>query len=133
VSTPDTLAAELERLVRVEQPHQRLASITAAVLRDGELVWETAVGAAEVRAQREATPDTQYRVGVQLVLSWRKGTLEARLPGDPDWKEPAVFQREAEDRWRIVSGWEHGDLLRVEADRLVLAGYPVTREPQLWA
>ena len=63
VSTPDALAAELERLVRREQHDKRLPSITAAVLRDGETVWETAVGAADVKEQREATPDTQYRLG----------------------------------------------------------------------
>ena len=63
MSTPEALAAELERLVRREQRDKRLPSITAAVLRDGEPVWETAVGAADVAAQREATPDTQYRVG----------------------------------------------------------------------
>lgn len=73
-----------------------------------------------------------FMEGVQLVLAWRNGTLEARWPEDPEWKPPAVFRREAADRWRIVSGWEHGELLRVEPDRLVLSGYPVTREPQLW-
>jgi hypothetical protein len=44
-----------------------------------------------------------------------------------------VFERESEDRWRVVSGFEHGELLRVEAERLVLAGYPVTREPRPFA
>jgi CubicO group peptidase (beta-lactamase class C family) len=73
-----------------------------------------------------------FMEGSQLVISWRDGTLEARFPEDADWKPPAVFRREAEDRWRIVSGWEHGEVLRVESDRLVLSGYPVTREPQLW-
>ncbi len=73
-----------------------------------------------------------FMEGSQLVISWRDGTLEARFPEDADWKPPAVFRREAEDRWRIVSGWEHGEVLRVEPDRLVLSGYPVTREPQLW-
>ena len=73
-----------------------------------------------------------FMEGSQLVISWRNGTLEARFPEDAEWKPPAVFRREAEDRWRIVSGWEHGELLRVEEDRLVLSGYPVTREPQLW-
>ena len=63
MSTPETLAAELERRVLHEQRDQRLPSIAAAVLRDGELVWETAVGAADVTAGRDATPDTQYRLG----------------------------------------------------------------------
>jgi CubicO group peptidase (beta-lactamase class C family) len=33
------------------------------VIRDGETVWETAVGAADVSGAVEATPDTQYRIG----------------------------------------------------------------------
>ena len=70
-----------------------------------------------------------FMEGEQLVFSWRKGTLEARFPDDPDWEEPAVFERERADRWRVVSGWEHGELLRIEPDRLVLSGYPVTRVP----
>ena len=43
-----------------------------------------------------------------------------------------MFRRESADRWRVVSGWEHGEVLRVEPERLVLAGYPVTREPSVW-
>ena len=61
--TPEQLAARLEQRVRQEQREKRLASISAAVLRDGELVWQTAVGAADVEADLEATPDTQYRIG----------------------------------------------------------------------
>jgi CubicO group peptidase (beta-lactamase class C family) len=73
-----------------------------------------------------------FMEGDQVVFRWKDGKLEARFPDDPDWQPPAVFEREADDRWRIVSGWEQGELLRVEADRMVLAGYPVTREPQVW-
>jgi CubicO group peptidase (beta-lactamase class C family) len=40
-----------------------MPSIAAAVLRDSELVWETAVGVADVASGLEATPDTQYRAG----------------------------------------------------------------------
>jgi len=49
-----------------------------------------------------------------------------------------VIVRESDDRWRVESGWEQGEALRIERDaegnvvRLVLAGYPVTREPTLW-
>jgi CubicO group peptidase (beta-lactamase class C family) len=63
VSTPESLAAKLEQLVRREQREKRMPSIAAAVLRDGELVWETAVGVADLESALEATPDTQYRVG----------------------------------------------------------------------
>jgi CubicO group peptidase (beta-lactamase class C family) len=63
MSTPERLAAKLERLVATEQREKRMPSLAAAVLRDGELVWETAVGVAEVESGVEATPDTQYRIG----------------------------------------------------------------------
>ena len=63
MSTPESLTGELERLVRRDQRERRLPSVAAAVVREGELVWETAVGAADVHEGREATPDTQYRVG----------------------------------------------------------------------
>jgi CubicO group peptidase (beta-lactamase class C family) len=45
------------------QREKRLPSLAAAVLRDGELVWEAAVGVADVESGLEATPDTQYRIG----------------------------------------------------------------------
>ena len=61
--TPDRLTAGLERLVRTEQREKRLPSVSAAVLRDGELIWDNAVGVADVDAGHEATPDTQYRIG----------------------------------------------------------------------
>jgi CubicO group peptidase (beta-lactamase class C family) len=63
LSAPDALRTELERLVRKEQAEKRLPSATAAVVRNGERVWETAVGAADVENGRDATPDTQYRIG----------------------------------------------------------------------
>jgi CubicO group peptidase (beta-lactamase class C family) len=74
----------------------------------------------------------------QVVFRWREGKLEARSPDDADWEPPAVFERETDDRWRTVSGPEHGEALRIErgADdavtRMVWAGYPVTREPGPW-
>jgi CubicO group peptidase (beta-lactamase class C family) len=73
-----------------------------------------------------------------LTLRWRDGKLEARFPDDPEWKPSAVLVRESTDRWRVESGWEQGEALRIERSpdgsvtRLVLAGYPVTREPTLW-
>jgi hypothetical protein len=54
------------------------------------------------------------------------------VPDAADWELPAVFSRESDDRWRIISGFEHGEVLRVEPERMVFAGYPVTREPTVW-
>jgi CubicO group peptidase (beta-lactamase class C family) len=74
----------------------------------------------------------------QLVFRWRDGKLELRSPEAEDWEPPALFEREAEDRWRTVSGPEHGEALRIvrgadgSIERLVWAGYPVTREPGPW-
>src|SRR5215469_2911981 len=60
---PEHLVARLERLVREEQREKRTPSVAAGVLRDGELVWETAVGLADVESGVEAAPETQYRIG----------------------------------------------------------------------
>jgi CubicO group peptidase (beta-lactamase class C family) len=74
----------------------------------------------------------------QLVFRWREGKLEARFSGMPDWQPSSVFEREADDRWRTVSGPEHGEALRIQREpdgsvaRMVWAGYPVTREPGPW-
>jgi CubicO group peptidase (beta-lactamase class C family) len=73
-----------------------------------------------------------FMEGDQVVFRWRNETLEAQFADAEPWEEPAVFERGGDGRWRIVSGWEHGEVLRIEADRMVLAGYPVTREPQVW-
>ena len=73
-----------------------------------------------------------FMEGDQIVFKWRDGHLEAQFPDAADWELPAVFRRETDDRWRIVSGFEHGEVLRIEAERMVLAGYPVTREPTVW-
>lgn len=79
-----------------------------------------------------------FMEATQLVVRWREGRPEARFAEMLDWEPSAVFEREADDRWRTVSGPEHGEALRIEREedgsvtRLVWAGYPVTREPGAW-
>ena len=79
-----------------------------------------------------------FMEATRLVIRWREGKLEARFDGMLDWEPSSVFEREAEDRWRTVSGSEQGEALRIEraedgsVARLVWAGYPVTREPGPW-
>jgi CubicO group peptidase (beta-lactamase class C family) len=79
-----------------------------------------------------------FMEAAQLVVRWREGRLEARFAEMLDWEPSAVFERETDDRWRTVSGSEHGEALRIEREedgsvtRLVWAGYPVTREPGAW-
>jgi CubicO group peptidase (beta-lactamase class C family) len=73
--------------------------------------------------------------GQESVFSWRSGRLEARLASDPPSKEPSVFVEEAPDRFRVESGRERGELLRVVRDesgsvvKLYWATYPFKRDP----
>ena len=60
---PDPPAAELSRLVREAQANERIPSISAAAIGNGEVVWQEALGLASVEPEEPATPDTQYRVG----------------------------------------------------------------------
>jgi CubicO group peptidase (beta-lactamase class C family) len=79
-----------------------------------------------------------YMEAARLVFSWREGKLEARFDGMPDWRPSSVYERETDDRWRTVSGPEHGEALRIvrgadgSVEQMVWAGYPVTREPGPW-
>jgi CubicO group peptidase (beta-lactamase class C family) len=72
--------------------------------------------------------------GEEFVFSHRDGTLQARGASVPEERPPAVFQQVGEDRYRVESGRERGELLVVlrEADghvrELRWAGYPFTRE-----
>jgi CubicO group peptidase (beta-lactamase class C family) len=60
---PEPPVAELSRLIRVAQAEERIPSISAAAIGNGEVVWQEALGLADVEYETEATPDTQYRVG----------------------------------------------------------------------
>jgi CubicO group peptidase (beta-lactamase class C family) len=79
-----------------------------------------------------------FMEAARLVFRWREGKLEARFDGIPDWLPSSVYERETDDRWRTVSGPEHGEALRIvrgpdgSVERMVWAGYPVTREPGPW-
>jgi CubicO group peptidase (beta-lactamase class C family) len=52
----------LDRLLQ-ERQADRLPSVSAAVVRKGELAWSNAVGSANYDEARDATPGTQYRIG----------------------------------------------------------------------
>jgi CubicO group peptidase (beta-lactamase class C family) len=59
VSAPE----ELDRLLEAAQAEQRMPSVSAAAFRDGELLWERAIGLADVERGEAATPDHVYRIG----------------------------------------------------------------------
>jgi hypothetical protein len=76
-----------------------------------------------------------FSEGRGFTFSVRKGRLEARVDGQPDWMPPSVFVRLTDDMYRTESGRETGELLRVSRDargavtHLNWATYRFTREP----
>jgi CubicO group peptidase (beta-lactamase class C family) len=94
---PESLAPALERRLQARQA-ERLPSVAAAVVREGDVAWSSAVGVSDYEAGTEATPDTQYRVGsitktftAVAVMQLRDAgkldlddRLEQHLPGIPN-------------------------------------------------
>ena len=76
--------------------------------------------------------------GDETIFSWRGGKLEARLADAPPERDPSVFEPEGDDRFRVVSGRERGETLRVVRDengevvKLYWATYPFTRTPEVF-
>jgi CubicO group peptidase (beta-lactamase class C family) len=79
VSTPDVL----DRLLAGRQA-DRLPSVAAAVVRNGEVAWSGAVGSADFEEGREATPDTQYRVGSITKTFTATAIMQLRAAGALD-------------------------------------------------
>jgi CubicO group peptidase (beta-lactamase class C family) len=63
VSPPDRLQRRLDRILATAQAEQRMPSVSAAVFRDGEVLWRSALGTADVARGEEATTDHAYRIG----------------------------------------------------------------------
>jgi CubicO group peptidase (beta-lactamase class C family) len=124
------------------ESHGRIEELALALVRTTAEEWPVAP---EAWGVGEPPPDdvlpllgTWFIEAIQVDLRWREGKLEARSPSDAPWAPPAIFELESDDRWRTVSGPEHGEALRIERGpdgsvaRLVWAGYPVSREPGPW-
>jgi hypothetical protein len=75
--------------------------------------------------------------GSEFVVRWRDGALEARAAEAAAWAPWARFERLDGDRFRTVSGREHGEPLRLVRDasgnvtRLYWATYPFSREQEV--
>jgi len=65
--------------------------------------------------------------GNEFVFWWEQGTLRARPARLPTTRAPAVFERAGEGEWRVVSGYERGERLRLDGDRVKWSGYAFTR------
>jgi CubicO group peptidase (beta-lactamase class C family) len=81
---PESLTAELERIVRTAQAEKRLPSVSAAAVHDGEVVWADAVGLAEAERREEATPDHQYRIASITKTVTAVGLMQLRDAGKLD-------------------------------------------------
>jgi CubicO group peptidase (beta-lactamase class C family) len=80
VSTPD---GALDRLL-AERQADRLPSVAAAVVRDGDIVWSNAIGSASYDEGRAATPDTQYRIGSITKTFTAAAIMQLRDAGELD-------------------------------------------------
>ena len=63
MSPPETLGHRLDLLLAQAQADRRSPSISASVFRDGEVVWRSAVGLADIGRDEPATTDHAYRIG----------------------------------------------------------------------
>ena len=93
-----------------------------------------------VRWRPEAEPPTEVRAllgrwwseGNEFVFTWEKGRLNARAVGAPSWMQPSVFEA-VDGGYRVATGRERGERLRVDGDRLIWAGYVFTRTQEPFA
>ena len=81
---PEPPVAELSRLVREAQASDRIPSVSAAAVGNGDVVWQEALGLAEVENERVATPDTQYRVGSITKTFTAASIMQLRDAGELD-------------------------------------------------
>jgi CubicO group peptidase (beta-lactamase class C family) len=84
---PESLTAELERIVRAAQAEKRLPSVSAAAVRDGEVVWADAVGLADTERGEEASPDHQYRIASITKTVTAVGIMQLRDEGKLDLED----------------------------------------------
>ena len=88
MSAPDALADDLSRKLAAAQAEQRMPSVSAVVFRGAGLLWQEALGLADVERRREATPDTQYRIGSITKTFTAVGVLLLREEGALSLDDP---------------------------------------------
>ena len=88
MSAPELLREEFERTLAAAQREERMPSVSASVFRSEELVWEQALGLADVEAAEEATPQTQYRIGSITKTFTAVGIMQLRDAGGLSLDDP---------------------------------------------
>lgn len=88
MSAPEALSQELERKLAAAQAEQRLPSVVAAVFRGAEILWQQALGLADVESAVAATPDTQYRIGSITKTFTAVAVMQLRDAGELSLDDP---------------------------------------------
>ena len=88
MSAPEALREELSRKLAAAQAEQRMPSVSASVFRGDELVWQQALGLADVEAGTAASADTQYRIGSITKTFTAVGILQLRDAGELSLDDP---------------------------------------------
>ena len=84
----EALAGRLSRRLAEAQAKERMPGLSAAVARDGEIVWSEAIGLADVEAGRAATVDDQYRIGSITKVITAICVMQLRDEGRLDLDDP---------------------------------------------
>src|SRR5438445_9988306 len=114
---PEPPVAELSRLVREAQAEERIPSISAAAIGNGEIVWQEALGLADVDGEVDATPDTQYRIGSITKTFTATAVMQLRDAGELDLDDTLGEH---------IPGAEHG---RLTLRRMLAHVSGLQREP----
>jgi CubicO group peptidase (beta-lactamase class C family) len=124
---PDAQA--LDRLLQ-ERQAERLPSVAAAVVQNGEQVWANAVGAADYDEERDATPDTQYRIGSITKTFTATAIMQLRDEGalDLDDRLEQHVQGIANDTPTIRRLLSHLSGLQREAGEMYVTGESPTEQ-----
>jgi CubicO group peptidase (beta-lactamase class C family) len=85
---PEALGGELSRIIREAQAEKRLTSVSAAAVREGEIVWSETVGLADAESGEEATPDHQYRIASITKTVTAVGVMRLRDEGKLELDDP---------------------------------------------
>jgi CubicO group peptidase (beta-lactamase class C family) len=88
LAAPEALAAELERIIRSAQAENRLPSVSAAAVHDGEIIWTGAVGLADTDSGEQATPNHQYRIASVTKTVTAVGLMQLRDEGKLTLDDP---------------------------------------------
>ncbi|MGZ4354924.1 MAG: DUF7586 domain-containing protein, partial [Gaiellaceae bacterium] len=113
----------------------RLAEAAIEALPDPPTVWRPQPGPP---AELAGVLGRWWSEGAEFLFYWEDGALRSRPTAPTREQPPSVFERVEEDVYRVVSGREQGELLRIVRDeqgaaaRLYWATYPFTRAPEIF-